>query len=74
VKSIVDLNFAGKQSPKARQLGQEIINNEKMGKIAIWGVHSVARVIAEFFIGVSKKKDIRFFKSEEDALVWLKKK
>jgi len=47
--------------------------NEKIRKIAIWGLSPVARVIASFVMGISKK-DIRFFNSEEKALSWLKKR
>jgi len=28
--------------------------------------------MASFFMGASKKKDMRFFKTKEEALAWLK--
>ncbi len=72
VDSLVDLNKAGKQSPKARKLGIEIIEHEKVGKLALFGLHPVARVVASFFLGFTRKKDLRFFKTREEALTWLK--
>ena len=46
--------------------------DEKLVKIAIFGLNPVARVIASFIMGVAKKKDQRFFKTKEEALAWLK--
>ena len=69
---LVDNNKAGKASSEARKIFRELTELENIGKIAIFGAHPVARVLASFAIGVSGKKDIRFFKSKEEALVWLK--
>jgi hypothetical protein len=70
--TLVDLNNAGMPSQKARKIGQEMIAHERTGKIAFFGLHPVARVIASFIVGVSQKADLRFFKSREEALAWLK--
>ena len=51
---------------------QEMFENEQNEKIALFGIHPVARVIASFVMGATKKKDIRFFKSREEAFLWLK--
>ncbi|TET61679.1 hypothetical protein E3J48_05395 [Candidatus Aerophobetes bacterium] len=67
-----DLNAAGKQSPEARTIWKELNEHEKIGKIALIGFHPVARVIASFVMGISKKKDMRLFKTKEKALAWLK--
>ena len=67
-----DLNAARKQSPEARAIWKELNEHEKIGKIALIGLHPVARVIASFVMGVSKKKDMRLFKTKEEALSWLK--
>jgi len=72
VNSLVDLNKAGKQPPKARKIGTEMFEHERIGKVALFGLHPVARVIASFVMGVTRKKDIRFFKTREEALAWLK--
>jgi len=72
VHTLTDLNKAGKASPEARKIFNELAEHEKQGKNAFFGMHPVARVITSFFIGVSKKKDMRFFKTKEEALAWLK--
>ncbi len=72
VNVFVNLNKAGKSSPGARKIGSEFLSNEIFGKIAYFGLHPVARVLASFFMGMSKKKDMRFFKNKEKALSWLK--
>ena len=71
-KILIDLDEAGNQSSEARKIVQELFDTEVCGKIALFGLHPVARVIASFVIGASKKKDMRFFKTKEEALAWLK--
>jgi len=71
VHTLVDINKAGKVSPGARKRQVEISEQEKTGKVALFGLHPVARVIASFFMGISQKKDMRFFKTREEALAWL---
>lgn len=68
----VDLSRAGEQSSEARKLWAEFCDREKAGKIALFGAHPVARVLASFVIGVSKNKNLRFFASREKAIKWLK--
>jgi len=72
VSVILDHNMAGKPSLKARAVFRKMTEHEKFGKIAHWGVHPVARVLASFVMNISKKKDMRFFKTKEEALTWLK--
>ena len=72
VNVLTDNNRAGKTSPEARKIFQELLKHEKYGKLAIFGLHPVSRVLASFFMGFSKKKDMRFFKTREEALTWLK--
>ena len=72
VHTLIDLNKAGKTLPGARKRQREISEYEKTGKVALFGLHPVARVIASFVMGISKNKDMRFFKTREEALAWLK--
>jgi len=69
---LIDLNKTGTPSSGARKIGQGAFENEKLRKIALFGLHPVARVIASFVIGVTRKRDIRFFKTREEAFAWLK--
>ena len=72
VHTLVNNNKAGKQTAQARKIFREFVKHDRYGKCAIFGAHPVARVIASFFIGVTGVKDSRFFKTKEEALVWLK--
>jgi len=72
VNCLVDLNKAGKVSSEARKIGQEMLEDERIGKVALFGLHPVARVLAAFVLGITRKKDTHFFKTKEEALAWLK--
>lgn len=72
VNLLVDINRCGKQSPEARRIRQSMGDHEKIGKVAVFGLHPVARVVASFIMSVSKNKNQRFFKTKEEALAWLK--
>ncbi len=72
VNALGDLNETGKQSPVAGKIWNEVSEHVKVGKLALIGMHPVARVIASFVIGTTKKKDMRFFKTKEEAMAWLK--
>ena len=70
---LIDLNKTGQPTSQARKTGMERLEKEGYGKVALFGMHPVARVLASFIMGVTKKEDMRFFKTKEDALAWLKK-
>jgi len=71
VDVILDHNKAGKTSSKTRKIFKEMTEHEKFGKIAHYGVHPVAKVLASFIMGMSKKTDMRFFKTKKEALAWV---
>lgn len=73
VKLLIDVNRAGKPSKEARDIFIKFHEQKNLGKIAIFGLHPVARVLASFGMGLSRKEDMRFFKTREEALSWLKK-
>jgi hypothetical protein len=72
VNVLIDLNKAGKPSPEARKAVLELYDHEKSGKMAFFGQNPVSRVVASFVIGITRKNDVRFFKTKEEALGWLK--
>jgi len=72
VNTLIDLSQAGKPSPESRKVGREMLESEKNGKVAFWGLHPVARVIASFMMGVTRKRDMRVFKTKQEALAWLR--
>ncbi len=68
----VDNSRSGKPSQEARKVFGEMIRHEQCGKIAVFGLSPVSRVIASFVLGSSKKKNTHIFKTKEEALDWLK--
>jgi len=71
ISYLVDLNKCGKNSPEARQIWNQLSESEKTNKVALLGLHPVARVIANFSMGASKRNNQRFFKTQEEAMAWL---
>jgi len=69
-KILVDLNKAGKTSPEARKIMKQLAEQEKIGKLALFGMHPVAKVLASFAMGITRKKDMLFFKTKAEALLW----
>ncbi len=72
VYTLTDLTKAGKTTPEARKVFKTFIEPGARGKIAYLGMSPVARVLAYFVMGSSRKEDMRFFKTREEALAWLK--
>jgi hypothetical protein len=72
VNVIMDLNNARKPSFNARKTFSGMSEHKKIKKIALIGLHPVAKLLASFFMGKVKKKNMRFFKTKEDALAWIK--
>jgi len=72
INYLVNLNDAGKSSPKARRIWQELSEAETTNKTALFGMHPVAKLLASFVIGVTKRKNMRFLNSREEAVNWLK--
>jgi hypothetical protein len=74
VKQLINLNSSGKSSPASRRLFREMNNTVEVDKVAIYGLHPVARVLASFVMDSNNQKHIRFFRDKEKALEWLRKK
>ena len=71
-KYLVDFNEAGRPSADAGRVWREITNDELTGRVAVFGTHPVARVLAAFFSRVARHKGTRFFETEAEALEWLR--
>lgn len=71
VKHLVNLNNSGKGTPEARRTWKQLTEHELTEKVALFGIHPVAKVLASFVMGVTNKKNIRFFNNKQDALLWL---
>ena len=75
IRVLVDLNKAGKQTTLARNVWTDLCNQgERPVKVALWGLHPVAKLLASFYIGLSGNKKCKFFSTKEAAMKWLKEK
>jgi hypothetical protein len=72
VNSVIDLNKIGRPSIRARMIGKDAFEHEKVGKVAFYGLHPVAKMLASFAMGAARNNDMRFFKTKEEALDWMK--
>ena len=72
VDVLVGVNRAGKPSPKTRARAKKNFEAEGIGKVAMFGMNPVGRVITSFVMGITRKEDMRLFKTKEEALTWLK--
>ncbi|MFC1586455.1 STAS/SEC14 domain-containing protein, partial [Fibrobacterota bacterium] len=68
---LIDLNEGGKTTSEARTVFKEFTEQHVDGKLAFFGMHPVAKILASFFMGLIRKKNMKFFKTEEDALAWI---
>jgi hypothetical protein len=71
INYFIDLNEAGKYTSEARKIWRQLGENEKVKKIALLGIHPVARVVASFYMKVSGNKKSKFFSNKEEAFKWL---
>ena len=71
INYLINLNKAGKSSREARRMWKKLSEHEKTRKVALFGVHPVAKILASFVIGVTLKKEMKFFHTKEEALDWL---
>lgn len=67
-----DVSRSGKVSSRARSLLADLARDPRLGKNAILGGGRYNRVLASFINKATGQDNIRFFDSEEEALVWLK--
>ena len=72
VHVLADLDKAGKPAARVREIGRKVAEDKKTGKVATFGIHPVARMIAFFWMSMFGKQDMQFFKTKEEALAWLK--
>ncbi len=72
MRQLINLNNSGKSSPKCRELFKQLNEENISDRVAVFGMHPVARVLAIFVTGVTQQKHVRFFTNKEEALNWLR--
>ena len=70
---LIDLNKAGKNSPEARKMWKTLTEDDNTEKVAMFGLHPVAKVLASFVMGISSGNKMRFFSTKEEAIALAKK-
>jgi hypothetical protein len=68
---IVFAENLGRTSPKARNLYMQMNSDKRLGLVAIIKPPRVLRVLAQFILKASGRTNIRFFESENDAVMWI---
>ncbi|MBN1791175.1 MAG: hypothetical protein JW830_11800 [Bacteroidales bacterium] len=72
VSYLIDLNRAGKNSSEASRLWKRATEEKNVYKVAQFGLHPVAKVLASFVNSLnSNNHNIRFFSSMEEGLQWI---
>jgi hypothetical protein len=71
VSYLINLDEAGKFSPDARKLWNDIADRTDTLRIAFIGSHPVARVFADFIIIASERFNMQFFDHIDEAVAWL---
>ncbi len=66
-----DDSRGGKTTAEVRKLYADLNRDRRIGKVAIWGARSYGRILGEFVLKISGRDNIRFFDTQEEALVWL---
>jgi hypothetical protein len=70
-KVLINLKQSTQFSSEARKIWVEFLKHQKIEKTAILGGNVFIRTLASFVIAASKKKNIKFFITEEKAMKWL---
>jgi hypothetical protein len=73
INYLIDLNDCGKSSPEARKVWKELSEDEKAYKVALFGMHPVAKVLASFVMNLTLNHKMQFFKTKEEGLKWIRK-
>ncbi len=69
---LIDLRQSTQFSSEARKIWTEFLQNEKIKKTALFGGNMFVKTLATIVIAATGKKDIRFFNTKEEALMWIK--
>jgi hypothetical protein len=70
VNVLTDLQESVRLSGEIRR--NEYLENERLDRIAYFGLHPVSWLLAIIINGIKRKKNTRFFRTREEAITWLK--
>lgn len=69
---LIDLNRGGKLTSEAKKILKDFSENTIKGKLGFWGLSALPKLLASIFMTVTKKSDMSFFETREQAVAWLK--
>lgn len=69
---LIDVRRSSDFSSAARKRWASFLQQPGIVKTAIFGGNTFVRILALFIIGASKKKNVKFFATEREALEWLR--
>ncbi len=69
---LIDIRRSSDFSSVARKRWSNFLGYPGIVKTAIFGGNTFVRTLALFVIGASRKKNVRFFATEREALEWLR--
>ena len=70
--AILDATRAGKLSAKARNIFFGLNRDSRVGQVAVIGTRRYLRVLGSFILKATRRDNIGFFDTEEQAIAWLK--
>ena len=68
---LIDIRRSTDFSASARKRWVTFLQHPSITRTAIFGGNTFIRTLATFVIGASRRKNIRFFKTEQEARTWL---
>lgn len=68
---LVDGTQAGRFTAAARKSFLELNRDARIGAAAIWGASRYTRVMADFVLRATNRKNIAFFDTKQQAIDWL---
>ena len=71
IRILVDGRRLGKPSPEVRRLALCTMDLPTLGKMAVWGTNAFARTMFAFLTLVTRRTNVKTFRTEREARSWL---
>jgi hypothetical protein len=69
---LIDLSGVTKAPSKGRKKISELSADPRTGRYAFYGASVFVRTVFNFMMAMAQKQDVRYFRTEEEGLHWLK--
>ncbi|MFC2003320.1 STAS/SEC14 domain-containing protein [Chloroflexota bacterium] len=71
VNMLISIDKVEMIAPKVIEFAKATLADAKVGKVALIGKNPLAPILIAPFMGTTRKSDVAFFKTEEEAMQWL---